>query len=296
MNKQPVPEEFVKNFLTCPLTGKLFNTPVIDQKGTIYEQQAFITKFYHEEEVSYIVVVCLKAFISSFLDNYPEFKKCQYVLKEEEKKNHLLHTKKVQSIINGGKLSDLKHYTSFSLNHISSETIKNLLKCQDITIKKYFIDNVIDLTSLIGNGNWHFINYVCSNINSSGNEPILKYLLEKGQYMKLYCKDDGMYPLHQILHYSHYYLTPESLIIYAINKHVNEGLDLFMPDSTGKSILEKIFKKSAGCINHALSTIDINSINFKNLISKLLDVLDGNGNINDDVRTTFKNLLFEKSH
>lgn len=286
MNKNPVPEDFAKTFLTCPLTGKLFNNPIIDKKGNIYEQQAYFAKNKDDIGVCY-VVVSLKSFITTFLDTYPEFGKRQYVIKEEDKKNHLLYAKKVQNIIDEKKFTELKNYTSFSLNCISGDTIKRLLGCEDISVKRYFIDNVIDLSVSVGNGNWYFINYLCCSPHK--NEETLKYLLGKGNYMKLYCKDDGWYPLHQLL--ANYSIGMESIVIYAINKHISEGVDLFVPESEGRSIPEIIFGKNEVLINHILSVIDHNSASFKNLIPKLLDKIDSNSRINNDAREKIKCVL-----
>ena len=286
MNKEPTPEEFVEKFLICPLTGKLFNTPVIGDDNNIYEQSAYMLKFGQTENL-YYVVTSFKAFIDTFLDTYPKFKQLQYDSSGDIRSyEHSINVKEIQALIDKGKYTNLQKYGSFSLKYLPKETVEKLLNNADDITLKYFIDNITDITVAISDGRWHFINYVCNKL-SNIKPNIVKYVLEKHKCMHLQCQDDGWYPAHQIINFA----TSNAIHIYAIDKHLEEGLDLFCITKNGDSILQFIFKKSEEGINHVLTKIDINSITFKNLVPTLLNILDKNSNINDEAKVIIKSTI-----
>lgn len=286
MNKEPNKDEFVASFLICPLTGKIFNIPVIGKNNIVYEQQAYIDTFNPDDAVT--TIQNFKSFVHTFLEIYPEFKKNQYTLTDTNKKSHSLNIKRINNIFSSGKYCELKNYELFSLRHIEKDYIDIFAQKADLDTLKYFIDNTIDLSQQINNSHWHFANYICSRCCQ--NKPdFVQYFLSKGNFMNLLCKDDNWYPLHQILSYT----TSESLCIYAINKHVTEGLSLCIESGDGTSLIELIFKKHPKFINHGLTLIDMQSLEFKNLVPRLLDNIERNKNIDDLTKETFRNLLLE---
>lgn len=289
MNKELEINEFVKKFLVCPSTGKIYNTPVIDKNGKIHEQAMFEQQYGGDQ--SYNINV-LKSFIGSFLDKYPEFKKQQFIMPEIDKTSYLANRLKVEELIKNGKYSSLTLYKSFQLNMMSDTAISGFVSNADLETFKYFIDNVVDLKCVVNensnsNNKWHLINYVC-NRRSKYSSDVVKCLIDKDpSQMKLNCIDDGWSPLHQLLHFS----PNDELRIYAINKHLEQGLTLFQYNGDGNSIIRFIFKQNTNIIKHGLSKVNIKSIEFRDLIPTLLDVLDENKNITSEEREQFKCLL-----
>lgn len=72
--------EFVK-LISCPLTKKIFNVPVLGSDGVVYEEQAYLAVIEINKKLTlkYRQVINLRAFISTFLASYPDYKKNQYV-------------------------------------------------------------------------------------------------------------------------------------------------------------------------------------------------------------------------
>jgi len=286
MNKEPTPEDFVEKFLICSLTGKLFNIPVIGEDNNIYEQNAYMLKFGQTENLHY-VVTSFKAFIDTFLDTYPKFKQLQYDSSGDIRSyEHSTNVKEIQALIDKGKYTNLQKYGSFSLKYLPRETVEKLLNNADDITLKYFIDNITDINVMISDGKWHFINYVCNKL-SNIKPHIVKYVLGQHKCMHLRCQDDGWYPAHQIINFT----TSNAMHIYAIDKHLEEGLDLFCITNNGDSILQFVFKKSEEGINHVLTKIDINSVTFKNLVPTLLNTLDKNSNVNEEAKVMIKSII-----
>jgi len=272
-------EDFIKEFLTCPLTGKIFNNPIITIKNEIYEYQAYIDKYNNNDDILF-EVLNLKSFIHSLLETYPQIKERQYVIdasdneiKSHNNKNNSL----LNSHINKGKYDIILQFKEFKLQFIDQKSVIKLFKNAQDIILKYFIDNVHDLSQLLYKSQWHLINYLTRDIPLKPH--ILQYLIEKGNMMKLNCTDDGWYPLHQIPYYS----KNNELIIFAINKHIEEQLDLFIPDNSGNPAISVILSyASAPCITHALSFIDNNIGIYDTYIEKFIKYIKNNNKLSKD--------------
>jgi len=286
MNKELDINEFVKKFLVCPSTGKIYNTPVIDKDGGIHEQAMFEQQ--HGDDIAYTINV-FKSFINSFLDRYPEYKKQQFTIPQVDNTLHFANKIKVNEIIKNEKYSSLKSYKSFQLHIMPDDVISSLATNIDLETFKYFIDNVVDLKCIVNsnstsNNKWHFVNYVC-NRRSRFDPNIVKCLIDKDpSQMKLNCMDDGWLPLHQLLHFS----SNDQLRMYAIDKHVGQGLSLYQNNRDGQSIIRFIFQQNKNIINYGLSKVNMKSIEFRDLIPTLLDALDENKNITSEEKEQYK--------
>ena len=278
----PQPNDFMVQFLICPLSGKLFETPIVDVNGVVYEQDEYTKKFGHS---NYYVFKSLQSFINTFLDKYPEFKNKQYHSNANKSSAHSANVNVINKLISSGDYSKLKNYTLFSLKYLSNDELEKIMHKADETTLKYFIDNTIDMDQMI-EGKWYFINYMCNRIGKDRPE-IIKYCLEKHKCMKLCCGFDGWYPLHQIIHFS----NSLQLHTYAIDKHLEEGLDLFSVTNSGESVIEYIFKKEKDIIEYAMTKINMDNASFKNLVSSLFDTLDQNSKIDNDTKETLKQMM-----
>jgi hypothetical protein len=277
MTDYPNPSEFEETFLRCPLTNKIFHTPIITNEGIVFEEQAYLK---NNNNYDFYRIVTLKNFITNFLDNYPEFKKDQYCPDNIEITNHAYNKKIIDIIFQNNNYIELQKYNNFDLQLIDKDFIDIFLKKSDNEIIKYFIDNVIDLSVPINNSSWHLVNYVCNRLGKT-NPDIVKHLLLKNNQMKLNCMDDDWSPLHQLLYFS----KSDNLLKFAIDKHIDENIDIYFPNKNGTCIIEACFTSgSEVVINYMLTKIDKTSTEFKNLIPKLLKNLNNNSTIKKEVR------------
>ena len=227
---EPDIDSFIEKFLCCPTTGKIFNIPVIDKNGQIHELSTC-------QDNDVYTFFGLKSFIGSLIDKYPELKIRQFNPDKDYKKQHMTNKHEIINLIKNGKYINLKSYTSFSLKLIPESSLISLIQNADIPTLEHVIDNTIDLSIKLEN--CYLINHICKE-----REELIKYVIEKGNQMNLRNGELEWYPLHQIL----YNCTDESLFKYAIDKHIEEGLDLYVTNNEGNSILTNIFKKSCGII------------------------------------------------
>lgn len=279
-NAEPDVSEFIANFLTCSITRKIYHTPVIDKSGKICEFSVCSPN----EEV--YTVTGLKSLTNCLLDKYPEFKINQFNPDKDYKKCHSSNKQIIKDLIGNKKFTELKKYTSFSIKYLPAMYVSHLIKNADPETLKYFIDNSIDLSTKTDDKNYYLVNYICED-KSNSNPDIVRYILDKGNQMKL-CLDMEACPLHQILHNS---INPE-LDIHAINKYLEDGLDLYKINQNGISHIISIFQKQKIVIKHLISKLDINSNNFKTLIPELLNEMDNNKYINDNDKDEILQMFF----
>jgi hypothetical protein len=136
----PEIDKLVK-LLICPLSGKLFNVPVIDDilnDENVYEQNELIKKY---NRVGKIVSV-LQNFINIFLDAYPEYKNLQYYVEPIIRDmTHQMNQEEIKDFISNGQYADLLKYTKFDLE----------------------LFDIIQITSFTGSADEKVINHIINN-------------------------------------------------------------------------------------------------------------------------------------
>lgn len=273
-------ENFIEKFLLCPITGKIFNIPVINKEGEIYESSVCPSDDVY-------VVLALKSFIGSLIDRYPEIKIKQFDPSNLDKKQHMLKKNEINNLITTSKYANLKNYSSFSLKHIPNDLIIQLVKNADVPTLEYFIDNTIDLSIKPENSNYHLINHICC-FRSKSDPKLVQYIIDKGQQMKLCCDEVAWYPLQQILHNC----THEWLQKYAINKHIEDGLNLNLTNKEGTTIWKYILSKPISIIKYSFTYVNTNDDDFKSLIPDLMNQLDNNINITNEQKDDIIQMMF----
>jgi hypothetical protein len=271
--------EFIE-LLKCPISNKLFNTPVFScSDGITYEDQLC-------NDENKIVCVALKSFISAFLDEFPQYKQIQYQ-PIQQSINHSNAKIMVNSIIESSNFENLKKYCNFSLVHISNNTLEKLLTKANEEIIIFFIDNLTNIEEYIEGGK--LIHYVCrfcpNNIN------IIKKITEKCTDMKDYNTLNKWYPLHYLLRYS----NNTECITFGINQHIKDGLSLFITNNDGVDIIGFAFKySSVDIIKYMFTIIDIQKKEFVDNIDTYIEFINTNQNLqdNDEQKEYFIGLLF----
>lgn len=271
--------EFIE-LLKCPISNKLFNTPVYSSfDGVTYEDQLC-------NDENKIVCIALKSFISAFLDEFPQYKQLQYQ-PIAQNINHSNAKIMVNSIIESGNFENLRKYCNFSLIHISNDTLEKLLTKANEEIISFFIDNLINVEEHIDS--CKLIHYVCRFC--SNNINIIKKVIEKGTNMKDYNKHNKYYPLHYLARYS----NNKDCIIYGINQHLKDGMTLFITNNDGHDIIGYAFRYSSiDVIEHIFSIIDTQKKEFVDNIDTYIEFINMNQNLQDkdEQKEHFIGLLF----
>lgn len=271
--------EFAK-FLMCSNTGKIFKNPIIDDNGIIHESDEInFNSSNMNSSTSFYRVLPLISFINSFLEKYPEYKQLQYK-PSNSKKNHSNNIDNVNSILHIGLYNFLTQFSNFSIKLINEVYFLNFLSKAKFIQFKYFFDNLADknelseLTFRSGFGKYYVINYICSL--RIRDPQIVKYIINIGDQMKLNC---GIFPLTSLVKNTVY----DDLIKYAITKHCEENLDLYVGSTL---LIHDILRyQSVEIINFALDLIDKNDEKFKIVYQTISSTLKKNGNVS---RTMFE--------
>lgn len=286
MVKDPSIDEFV-DLITSPKTNKIYKDPIILDTGEVEELEEYLQT---KQKNSYSTIIRLKTFINTFLSEFPEYKSKQYVTDSKIKISHTLNKQLIDSIIQSGKLQQLQLYTQFELSLFTYDQLSYILnKADDVTLIHFF-DNINgDIHELVESRNWRMINYVCNVCSKSNKITIVKYFIEKYGGMEYCCDDDKWYPLHQIINFS----SDMGTMKLAIDKHLEVGLDLYIENVDGRSVLEYIFEKSPlDIIIYALGKIDKTNNKFKEHVAILYESLNTNTKVSDNEKENLTIQLF----
>lgn len=270
-------DELIK-LISCPLSGQIFNIPVVDENGDVREKNEIIKKM----NCKVRIVKSLQNFIKLFLDQYPQYKKLQYVCENKNSMNHEDNLDDIASIIKLGKYNELLKYKRFDVSLISIFAVGNFPE----NVLMYFVDNCVSLNVEIGNG-FSFFNHICRHYCETCPN-VVKLALKKDTDMKHACKTDGWLPLHQIINFS----KDDELIKQAILKHLACGLDLYLRNNDGLSIIDIIcVEKSQEIIFFALTHIDKNCEQFVDLKMACVNKIQSNKYLDDDARELLLNMV-----
>jgi len=285
MAKEPNIDEFV-SLISSPKTNKIYRDPIVLDNGDIEELEEYLGT---GEKNQYHNIIRLKSFINSFLEEYPEYKPKQYISNPIFKTTHKINQQIINKIISSQNLQNLKQYTHFELLLFTSGQLESICINANEDILIYFVDNIIgNIHELIQGRSWRLVNYVCNKCSGTIKNAFVRYFIEKYGGMQYYCEDDNWYPLHQIVHFS----KNSDLVKFCIDKHLEAGLDLYCENNDGSTILKFIFEKSnSDVINYTLSKIDKTSQEFKEHLNSLCDILNNNGQLNDNERENIMNKL-----
>jgi hypothetical protein len=268
------------NLISDPGTGKIFHIPVITSKGIVREQNEIIET--HDPKDTFYIVVALKSFITSFLDKYPQYKKQQYH-SDIIKTSHISNRNKISQFIKNNKYDELKSYDNYSISLFSNNEIHKIMGYAPDNIIYHIIDNCIDINcEHDSDDGWALINFICHHCCANSKHHFIKYIINNGGDMSHKCKD-GYYPIHQIIRYSY---NNDDIKRFGLEKHVQAGLSLFLCNGNGTSVLDMIVERtnSLELINYTLSLIDTNSVQFKQNINGMINVISHNPNITSSTR------------
>lgn len=281
---EPDINEFIK-LISCPKSEKIYFLPIVDKKK-IYEYEEYLKL---DKNNDIIIFTQLKSLIISFLDAFPEYEKLRYVPTISNKPSHIYSKTIINNSISKKKFELLLNYTNFKMKLFTVNDICILLEAPN-NILKYFINNCDDINyEFDSNRGWSLINYACNKICRK-NPKIIKYLIKNGADIQHICKDDGWSPLYQIIHFS----NKNSLIKYAIIKHLELGMDLYMTNKNNSSIIDTIFaKQNFKIIQFALQKINITDKQFKDSQTNILNFIMTNKLLSDENRDTIFKLFIQ---
>ncbi len=225
----------ITDYIYCPITKMIFNSPVVCEDGYTYEEETIKEWFINNNtspltnlpiNKKYSKNLILLQLIDSYLNTYPEHKKDLYMpskinfnmneptLYEYLNVSHPLDIKFSQiplNIFKNNKIMKLiidKHNISPDANN--SKPIHFICLYSTPEMIKYIIDKGVDLEAT-GNKNWKPIHFICRY----STPEMIKYIIDKG--VDLEATDNVNWkPIHNICRYS----TPE-MIKYIIDKGVN---------------------------------------------------------------------------
>ncbi len=272
-------QEFVE-LLRCPISKKIFNTPILScSDGITYEDQLCTDE-------NKIVCVALKSFINEFLDKFPEYKVHQYqpIIQNI---NHNNAKNIVNNLIGSSNFEKLKGYCNFSLSYITKDVLERLLTKASDEIIIYFIENIINIAEQVDGYNLlHYLCRYCSN-----NMNIIKKAIEKGANIKEYNSSNKWYPLHYLMRYS----TNADCVIFAINYHITNDLSLFITNNDGHDIIGYAFRFSTvDIINYIFTVINTQQKEFTDNVDTYIEFINSNDTMrdNNEQKELFIGLLF----
>lgn len=188
--------------ITCPITGKIFNDPVVALDGYVYENTVIVDWFITsdlspitKQPINKLLIKChpMKQIVSDHLEKNPSDIQRQYQIPSYRQSkfnfynlsmNYSENIHKVNELIDTKQFYSLLNYNSFDLHLMfkNKYIFKKLLKYLDITIWKHIIDNTTDLEVIHKrNSNskfykWRLIHYI---IYYNKNLDIIRYLVSK---------------------------------------------------------------------------------------------------------------------
>lgn len=275
MAKEPSIDDFI-SLITSPKTNKIYNDPIVLDTGEIEELNEYLVT---NQKNPYHSITKLKTLITTFLDEYPEYKSKQYVAQINNKNTHRMNQKTINNIINSKTMTMLKKYTNFEAQLFTGEQISKILNYSDQDTILYFMDNLIgDVHVQLDGIEWRMINYVCNRCSADMPE-VVKHFIKKYGGLEHYCHDDNWYPLHQILYYS----KDNDLTKMAIDHHLQSGLDLYQKNTDDHTILNFVFSYGTFVvIQHTMDKIDKQSQEFKDCLNDLYNAMSDNEKISED--------------
>lgn len=126
--------------LVCPITGKIFNEPVVDATGTCYERQAV-----EHNKYTYFPVHILREQIQCLLASGKIKKEDIYVVN----KTYTANKQQIENSIFHKSFDDLLEYTNFVLSDmIECNMIDRIFGGGNIKCVQHVLDNCIDINDV----------------------------------------------------------------------------------------------------------------------------------------------------
>ena len=198
--------EFIK-LISCPVTKKIFCTPVMASDNIIYEAEIAF-KLIEDGKVSPItnellepdikIVINLKSLIDIFIRHFQGLKEHRYRSEFDITKIYHFSKAEILSIFTEREnYNGLLKYDSFKIEDIEHHSFANFLKFAPYEVITHFIDRCNNLQYVFPNvpGTWNIINYV---LRYSSLE-VVKYVLTKYPNLDYeHESSDGWKPIHQV--------------------------------------------------------------------------------------------------
>ena len=208
-------DQFVSNYLTCPITHEIFHTPVTASDGFTYERDAIVEHYSknkkspmtrEELDGNFVVSMMCRQMVANVLEEHPEKKDEQY----EPLPSGLITSVDIKRIISGKMWTELLKYSSFR----NTRLLDIFKGCKDDKIIKHIIDNIEDIEEQ-DECNQRLIHFVCRY----SSPEMIRYIIDKGVNLEVETQNNwypNWYPIHFVCKHS----TPE-MIRYIIDKGVN---------------------------------------------------------------------------
>ncbi len=196
-------ENFIK-LISCPVTKKLFCTPVLASDNCVYEAEVAynlienkikspITGKILKKDIK--VPIQIKSLVEMFICSNKEFEEHRYKSGFDIKKVYNYSKAEILTIFTERKnYSNLCNYDSFEIEDIDCYRFNDFLRYAPSTVIIHFLDHCNNL-EYKWNENWSLINYVCKNCHPQ----IVKHMLNK--YPNLNYENEssnGWRPVHQL--------------------------------------------------------------------------------------------------
>ena len=210
----------------CPLTKKLYYSPVLCSDGFFYEKKAIKQRFADKQYTSpntgepisqkFRIVPHFNYMLHLFYRDHPEELCNRYDPHETHSDNKVI----VSQIIKKRKFNKLVKYKKFDLQELfKNNLLIRLLKHAEEDIIQYVIDNIIDLEmSNEHYKNWYLIHYVTRYCGPH----IIKLLISKGINMEVQ-NEFGWKPIHFMCRYG---FADNDESINLIKHVINTGIDM----------------------------------------------------------------------
>jgi len=283
--------EFIK-LISCPITGKIFYTPVMGSDNVVYEAEAIIPLIESKTvspisgkklDKNIIVVLNLKSLIDLFLKSFENLREHQYKCTTNVTK--LYHFSKAEILtifMERTNYINLLKYDNFKMDDIENYCFADFLKYAPYNVIVHFINHCDNLHYRFPDspGTWNVVNYIFR----CGTPEVVKFLLQT--YPDLDYENEaseGWRPIHQVA--SSYDGESVRLIL-------DNGVNPLTRTSDNITGFEYIISnQDAETISYAIERI--NSITGLD-ISVLLIRLDDNEKLTDDEKDLIKDLLVSK--
>ena len=164
----------------CPLTGKIYQVPVLAEDGFFYEELAILKHIASSKtspttqkpmNSNLITCVLFNVMLKMFLEKNPEKKIDEYVISHTQNKDYL------DKIIIMKQYDKLLLFDDFDLSQFDHNLIITLFRRASNEVLKYFIDHIINLEEPIASET-NVKTYLIYYVVQYSNLEILRHLAQ----------------------------------------------------------------------------------------------------------------------
>ncbi len=225
--------------LKCPISGKIFNSPVLANDGAVYEECELLEHIFEGNNknfsLEYTKIGPISSLITYLLKKYPELD--EEVYKEDKMKykdSFIFILPRINIELKRGNYGILQEFKGIFLGALSSQTVFDIINNGTIDTVKHVAKQIQDINKLIYHNKWSLLNWCMKNSYSERIYILLEH--SKDIDVNSVCLDDGWSACQQLFKYGHN--------LNLVKKMVDMGMDLTLKNKKGGTPLYQCFSTS----------------------------------------------------